>query len=75
MHGRTIHSAGAHRRLDTVRLLMFADFQQQRPSVPGLTRHPSSGFTQWWHDSRQYAVGCPTQPDMWASWPLRAVDD
>eukprot|EP01045_Picozoa_sp_COSAG04_P048139 COSAG04_NODE_18313_length_445_cov_3.476879_2_plen_50_part_01 len=47
---------------------MFADFQQQRPSYPEDTMHPSSNKLQWWHDSREYVVPSPVHKDMWASW-------
>ena len=68
MHGRTIHSAGQHYSPGVLRMAMFADFQQQRPSYPEDTMHPSSHKLQWWHDSRQYREPSPVHKDMWASW-------
>ena len=49
MHGRMIHSGGVHKNPDMVRLAMFADFQQARPSFqhPEGNCHPNNGLPQW----------------------------
>lgn len=42
MHGRTMHSQGLFLTQDSVRMAMFADFQQEREIYPEFTKHPSS---------------------------------
>ena len=42
MHGRTMHSQGQFLTQDSVRMAMFADFQQEREIYPEFTKHPSS---------------------------------